>query len=1070
MEQGLSGEGPMSLLAVDWPISFARPVWLLLLLTIPVIVFVSLRWLNSLDRTRRRLAILARCAVIAAVAVALARIEFVRRNDNVAAMFLIDRSRSIPDERRDDAEEYIRRIIRNADRDDRVGVIGFDGEAKVELMASRGGFEVVGFGMPAEPDRTDIAAGMRMAMAAFPAGFSRRIVLMTDGNQNVGNLVEEIEAAAANEVGVDVVPLRYEYENEVLFDRVSVPSHTGRDTKVPLRLVLKSQEPTRVRLSLYHNGVELPLGDPELDLTGDMKPDPFTIPIELQQGGVHRFEAVATPLNEWADAIPENNRATAFTFVEDIGRVLILTQPGNTDNQVLAQALAREKIDVELRSVQELPIDLLKLQEYSSVILANVSADMFTREQHEALASYVRDFGGGMIMTGGDDAYGAGGWIGTPIEEVSPVSFEIKHRKKIPQGALAIVMHSCELPRGNYWGEEVAVAAIKAISSRDYAGVIAYSWSKSGPNWEVPLQIASNKAGMIRNVRGMEIGDMPDFGTTMSITVRDLMQKTNASQRHIIIISDGDPQPPSAATIQKMINNRITCSTVGIGYGSHVMEQPLRDIANKTGGNFYPVKNPRRLPQIFIKEARTVKRALLDDRDFQPLMPFAPPEMTLGVNPEELPPLGGLVVTEAKADALVPLIRQVDVEGDLTTDPVLAYWNFEMGKMAAFTSGWWPRWGSSWAAWEKFGKFWAQVARWSMRQEGSANFEIITRRDGNQGHVVVEALNKETGFLNFLQMKGTLLAPDMDRKPLQLMQTGPGRYEGTFDVDNHGNYLINLQYSDGRETSGMIRTGLSVPYSPEFRELGTNTALLEEAVRRTGGQTLSMDPKADDIFRRDLPPAVSRQPIWRWVVTWLLLPLFLLDVAVRRLASNVALSVYVELAILAVFIGLLIEGSAPWWGYLGAVLLAELVGWYLRREAIGPLIRYFTAGVSPQASQRSAATLSQLKGVQRGVRDELTGRAEGEGESTASTATFEQTADKKRRFDVGDAEGDKPADDLTQTLGGADTAELERKKSVDSRQEQKKDDAPDAGGLSRLREAKKRAREEFDERNRSDEE
>ena len=1039
-------------LAFDIPISFERPEWLWLLLAVPIVVGVSMRTLSGLERSRRIGAITLRSLVILVLAMVLAEIHTVRRNRDVAVIFVVDRSRSIPEGKRIATRDYVKEAVaigRKLHKVGKVGLVGFDGQADVDLIPSEGDEALLNFGLAVQPDRTDVAAGVRMAMAAFPEGYAKRIVILTDGNENVGDFSAEVEAAAANGVAIDVVPLQYEHGNEIMFDRIVAPAHASKDTKIPLRMVVRSQIPTNAKLTVYHNDVEVPLDDNVLQLSGSMRPDPFTIPLELHGGGVHRFDAKLTP-TDGNDGIVENNSATAFTFVEARGKVLILSQTTSDDDRVLYEALIRENVEAEWRNVEELSVDLLKLQEYSVVVLCNISADTFNEEQHKALASYVSDFGGGLVMTGGDEGFGAGGWIGTPIEEVSPVSFEVKHRKVMPRGALAIVMHSCEIPRGNYWGEKVAIAAINAISSRDYLGVICYSWTAGGPNWDVPLAPAINKPAVIAKVKKMQIGDMPDFAPTMNIAVKDLMALPDASQRHMIIISDGDPSPPNAATINTMVQNSITCSTVGIGYGSHVMEQPLRKIAADTGGRFYGVKNPNALPQIFVKEAKVIKRPLIHDEPFQPqLVSFAQTVQGIGTT---LPPLGGMVMTQKKPDAVMPIAR-VSSDGN---DPVLAHWNYEMGKMAVFTSGWWPRWGTDWAAWEAYGKFWKQIVEWAMRQSGSADFDIITRLEGKKGRVVIEALNKDAGYLNFLNIIGKVTTPDMASRNLYLTQTGPGTYEATFDVNDDGNYLINLRYTGGDNEAGMIRTGLSVPYSPEYRDLDTNFSLLTAAAEQTGGRVLAMDPANDDVFSRDLPPSVSRRPVWQWVVKWLLLPLFILDVAVRRLASVVAMSIYVEVAVFALACAMLYHMKAPPYAYVSALVIAELVGWAIRWRYIVPALQYFTASVTgvARAGQRSTQSLSQLKDVREKVRTDL--ETKREERRAGPTIELEPTADPKRRFDLGEAAEAEPAEELSDALGGASATDELRTKP-----EPGKPGAPGGDLAARLRRAKQRARDQM---------
>lgn len=1068
------------MLAANWPISFQRPEWLWLLAAIPPIALASWHFLRGMERPRRIAAIGLRCAVIAVLAVALARIEWVRRSDRVAVMFVLDRSRSVPDEIQARAHKYIREVTRKGERDDRVGVVGVDGRADVDVMPSRAGFDIVSFGMSGEPDRSNLAAGVRMAMATFPDGFARRIVLLSDGNENSGTLVEEIDNAAGSGVSIDVVPLQYRHANEILFDRIVVPSHAGQDTRIPVRMVLKSQRPTRARIWLYHNGHEVPLaGGGALELSGGMRADPFTVDLDLLAGGVHRFEARVAPLDPADDTIVENNLATAFTFVQAQGKVLLLSRDGSQDDRVLLDALQREKVDVDLHTPSSLQLDLLKLQEYSVIILANISADTFNSQQHRDLASYVRDFGGGLVMTGGDESFGAGGWIGRPIEEVSPVSFEIKHKRQMPRGALAIIMHSCEAPDANYWGEQVAVSVLNTISSLDYLGVLAWSGFRGGVNWEVPLAPARDKNKIANTIRQMQVGDMPDFETTMRIATRDLMKLTDAAQRHMIIISDGDPSPPSRATIEEMRKNRITCSTVGIGYGYHVFVEQLEPIARATGGRYYAVKNPRQVPQIFIKEARVVKRALIDPRQFNPALTTVFDDLVSGLGTAALPPLGGLVLTERKPNALVPIIRAGEDMGEKIEDPVLAYWNFEMGRVVVFTSGLWPKWGADWSNWGNFGKFWAQVVRWAMHGDdavsvsggedgegggrGAASFDIMTRLEGDRGKVVIEALNKDASYLNFLQISGKMVPPAGQARPLYLTQTGPGRYETDFEVGEHGNYLVSLNYSDPFGQDGIIKTGLSVPYSAEFRDLGTNLSLLEQAASRTGGRRLAMDPLKDDVFNRNLPPAIARRPMWRWIVTWVLLPLFLLDVASRRLASTVAMSVYVEVAVFVMVLAALWRPGGSLAIIIYAFILAELAGWAVRWRSIGPALAFLTAPVRhlSRAGQRSAGALSRLKGVRERIRDDMSETAkpaeEPRGQRPRGIKLEPAAESKSRKFDVGESEAGKPAKDLTESLGGAKPAEPDSSTSSGT-------SGPSGGSLAdRLRKAKQRAADQMKE-------
>ena len=1047
-------------MAVVLPFSFEEPRWLWLGLLVPVLVVISLRSLAGLDPLRRILAVVARSLVILVLAMCLARIVKVTRNDDLTVLFLMDRSSSV-DKLQHTVEQYIFDVSKHGKPDDRVGLIDFAGSAYLEQLPMRGGYSDQLLGrLPAlpNPERTDIAGAIRLAMAMFPADSAKRIVLISDGNDNLGDVLTEAQRARADGVVIDVVPLWYRHENEIYFDRLMAPTYAEQGEQVPIRMLIHSLKAARGRIHLEHNGREVPLPDEYAKVELQPGNNPFIIKLPITSTGPQRFSAEFYPEGEGTDEMTANNRATAFSVVPGKRKALILSMNPEHDAP-LAEALAKENVVAEVRDVTAGAVDLLDLMSYSAVVLANVPASVFTDEDQRMLATYVKDLGGGLIMTGGEEAFGAGGWIGTPVEEVLPVTCEIKHKKVIPRGALVLIMHSCEIPRGNVYGKEVAKKSVDTISSRDYIGVLAYTWSPMGVNWEVPITLATNKSRIKSRLDAMQIGDMPDFEATMSMALKGL-RSTDAAQKHVIIISDGDPSPPLKATLDGFIADKTTISTIGIGYGQHCDERTLRQIATDTGGRFYPCRNPQTLPQIFVKESKVVRKPLIIDEPFQPQVRFALSDLLAGMRANDVvPPLGGLVLTSAKPLAQLPLVRATE-DGD---DPVLAHWQYELGKTVAFTSGDWPRWGRDWTAWAKFSKLWAQILRWCMRQDAPANFETVTRIEGTRGRVIVEALDKNAGYLNNLQLPSVVINPDQSTTALVFAQTGPGRYEATFDVNQTGQYIANVGVTQEGQYQGAIYAGVSLPFSPEFRELATNEALLRQVQETTGGRWLGMDAATDAVFARDLPPTVAKRTLWNWTVAWLLLPLFLLDVAVRRLASWLAFSICVELVVLAFLLfGLEIVYHSAW-GVLGCIVLAEVIGWSIRFRYIGPLFNFVTHSVTAlsHAGTRSAAALDQLKSTRERVQSERTGAGTGEtvGERLPPRAEAAPAADAKARFDVGDQAGKQPARDLHDQLGGAKAEPEYKEKRRRPAGEGQGEEKDQEGTTSKLLRAKRRAQD-----------
>lgn len=875
---------------------FDQPGYLALLAVLPLLVALSVRSLAGLGAARRLLAITLRCAVVLLMVLALAGAHRRQRIDDLAVLFLMDRSRSVPAELQRAAFDYLTKAGTQRKGGDRVGVIAFDGAAAVEQLPMRA-VALDQLGAPLDPDQTNLAAAARLAAALLPADAAGRLVLVSDGNENAGDVRQEAVRLRAAGVPIDILPIQYEHTREVVFETLKTPATATSDETINLNMTLRAERATVGEILLWHN-------DKLVDLNGPADGTGFAV--ELQAGanrlvrqvplriaGAHRFRTQFVPARAADDTIPDNNGAEAFTVVSGQGRILLLTTARDLADaqpsaEILSRALESEGLVCEVDVAGRQPLDQVQLTEYALVVLANVPAGDFRADEKKALAVYVRDLGGGLVMVGGDDSFGAGGWLGSPVEEVMPVSFDIKHKKQFLKGGLALVMHACEIEQGNFIGERCAVEAVQTLSSRDLVGVLAWKWlGGERGHWVVPLQEVGARTPIINAIKTMDMGDLPDLDALMRPAVEALLARQDLGARHMIVISDFDPQEPRQDLVNMMKRNGVTCSTVAIGYGGHAIdENKAKWIANSTGGRFYRTDDFSKLPQIFVKESREVRRSLVQEVNFtprlvQPLSPVVP-----GLAGEGVPALGGYVLTTAKPLADVPLIRKAE-EGD---DPVLAHWQVGLGKAVAFTSGMWPRWGTAWTAWPKFTKLWAQIARWASRPVEGGDFDVTTTVQGGRARLRLDAVDKNADALNFMTVQGTLVDPSQTGQPLRLTQTAPGRYEAEFDARARGNYIVNLLYRSGRgadAVSGTLRTGVSVAYSPEFAALRGNAALLEDVRAQTHGRLLAADEPAAVFDRAGLERVEARHALWENLVRWMLVA-FLLDVAVRRIALRPA--------------------------------------------------------------------------------------------------------------------------------------------------------------------------------------
>lgn len=1000
-------------------LGFESPGYLVVLAALPLLILFSYKSLSGLGPIRRVVAIVARCAVVICMALALAGAHRVRTAEDETVIFVVDRSSSIPRGQPARSYDFLKAAEKGRRPNDRLAVISFDGQSAVEQLP----MATLGIERLTEPviaDQSNIAGALRMAMALFPPGTMRRVVLVSDGNENVGDALQEADQFRAAGVPIDIVPVRYDHRNEIIVERLTAPPTANADETVSLQVVVRSEQPTKGRLRVFHNEEMLPIGpngSTEYPVTLDVGPNRIPVQVPLRHAGAHRFRATFEPDDPAADTIADNNEGRAFTIVSGQGRILLLTtEADQAAANLLVRALEREKLVVDVEIAGSKKLDQVRLIEYSLVILSNVPASYLTEEQRTDLATYVRDLGGGLAMVGGDQSFGAGGWMDTPVEEVMPVSFDVKSKKQIPKGALALVMHACEIPEGNFWGERVAVAAVKTLSSRDLVGVLSFQWQDaSQENWVVPLQQVGSKTAIIQAIMKMQMGDMPSLESIMTQAIDKFEQSKEARDamvKHMIVVSDFDPDGPTSATLARMAKLGISCSTVAIGYGGHwINEGKAREIAETTKGKFYTTKNYAELPQIFIKESLIVRRSLVQEAPFTPRLVNTLSPTVQGLSTSGIPELGGYVLTTPKALAEVPLVKKTD-DGD---DPILAQWQVGLGKTVAFTSGMWDRWGTDWAQWQKFSKVWAQIARWASRQSEAAAFNVTTSVNGGKGRIRIDALDKNADAINFMTVEGSLLSPGTTggTSALRLTQTGPGRYEGEFEARNTGNYILNLAYRMGQGAemkSGTLQTGLSVAYSPEFRDMSSNVPLMESLAKRTNGRELTSTNAPTAFSTAGLARMEARQPIWEDLVRLMLL-LFLVDVAVRRIAIN------------------------------PVELLRKL------RRFIGEI-----AG-GRRAAEESAAVLTTLKGTSKEVRATATKagtapaaeRDAGDMPAPSAAAKYEAKA------------GERATEELSKALGGASEVD----KPVVAKPTRKPVGTNEADYTSRLLKAKKRAQDDM---------
>ncbi|MEQ8848327.1 VWA domain-containing protein [Botrimarina sp.] len=912
-------------------LAFDSPWWLALLMGLPLLWALSYRGLSGLGRYRRVMALVLRSVVYTLIVFALADAHYRKETDRLTVLYLLDQSLSVPEAQREAMVSLVNDLIREHRRDDkgdRAGVIVFGGDAEVELPPVDFNYEMTRIESLVDRQATNLEAAMSRAMALFPPDSARRVVLVTDGNETSGDALRQARAMAAAGVSVDVLPLPLAARSETAVDKVALPSDVRLDQPFEVRIVIdhetESDTGTEGTLRIVRKTGDVERVISEQSVTLKPGPNVRTFTDKLDRADFYTYEARFIPADPTDDASAQNNVASAFTHVRGKGQVLLIEDwehPGEYDRVV--DALRSDGLAVTVRASNQLFASLAELQRYDSVVLANTprtsgfgsdgggtvttdSLSGFSDAQVEMLVRNTEELGCGLAMLGGDRSFGAGGWNGTELEKAMPVDFEIKAAKVTPVGALAMVMHASEIPQGNYWMKRIAVEAIDTLGPRDYAGVITYRiggeqwlWGQAAGGM---IPVGPARGPMKARVDTMQEMDMPDFDPGMKMAAAAFAGLTNPAPaiKHMIIISDGDPSPPSAATINAFKQQQVKITTVAVGAHGPPGHRTMQNIANQTGGKYYVVRNPNALPKIYQREARRVSRPLV--KEFEP--PLAPAQMinheiVRGVGPQ-FPPTSGFVMTTVKDSSLVEVVLRSPEPPDPESSTILAAWTYGLGKAVAFTTDAGARWSEAWTGWSDYDRFFSQMIRWSMRPTGdTGNFTVATDVVDGKARVVIDALDKNDEFLDLPAIGGAAVRPDLQSTALDFRQVAPGRYVAEIEADDPGSYMIVVSPGAGQ---GVLRTGVNVGYSDEFRDRETNLPLLSsiaeleaegggagvDVAEATGAELVDPDAArsiaasdAYDPYRRDLPPAIASQPIWPLMVL-IASVVFVADVFVRR--------------------------------------------------------------------------------------------------------------------------------------------------------------------------------------------
>ncbi len=836
-------------------IEFARPwLWLLVPLCAAVILLIEKKYGKRRRGLKQKIAKVTRFVLVFLLIAALTGPALLLPGNRAATWALADLSAS-SQAQTGAMRKALEAGFPYAAKDLMIGVIGFGNNAMVDAPLATGRATVA---LNATPDAsgTDIGRALSLALALLPEDAAGRIALLSDGKDNGNGVTAQLSALQARGIAVDVLPFESGFANDVQITSVTPPAQVYQGEKFDVTVQIDATYDTTGTLVLYANREPVATRD----ITVRKGKNTFVFQDVASSSGVVTYEA---QLVAEGDDNLRNNRLGAYMDVRGVPRVLVAS-PSQSE---LPALLTTAGMQVDTLLPTQLPDTVEGLREYHAIALVNVNIDDLSEATLAALDDYVRKLGRGLCVFGGDDSYALGGWRGSALEDMLPVTMDVDNRLEMPSLSLVLVIDkSGSMTEGRFgitrleMAKEAAMRSTEVLTARDFVGVIAFD---DAAKWVVPIQQVEDVLAIQELIGTIRPGGGTAFYSPLSQALVAQVE-TEAQLKHVIFLTDGEAADGGFdGIVSQMAEHDITLTTVAVGNGANTTL--LSRLAEMGKGRAYSTSEFDDIPKIFTKETYLATRAYIQNRTFYPVIWSAGPLTDYA----GFPPVDGYLASTAKPLATVALATDRD-------EPLLAWWQYGAGRTLAWTSDVEGAWTKDLLSWEEASKFFAGMLSHVFAAEKGEG-ELTVRRHGDTISLKYVIEGTEDG----LTTEAIVLQPDGTQVRTFLSATAPGVYEGTLESGQEGAYAIMVEQKKGDDLVRTLESGLTVGYSDEYDlRAADGSALLAQIAQATGGRLLT---DAAQLFTEQGVQTRARRDITSMLVLAALI-LFVLDVSQRRLA------------------------------------------------------------------------------------------------------------------------------------------------------------------------------------------
>jgi len=808
----------------------------------------------------------------------------VRDTEVIFVSDLSDSTRS----RQKEASEFIASSMKLLPERYRTGVVSFGKEALVEQAV---GDPSAFHEFHSRPDThySNIDGALQRAESLFSTDGRKRIVVLTDGAENAGDGSMRANALGQQGIRVDGVFLDTMPSREVQLSALDLPSSLYQGESYDIQVEIDSTVETKGTLRLFADRASA--GTRELQIKKGK--NVFAFHGTAEKTGTVVYEAeLEVPAS--GDTFRQNNRTASFVRVDGPPVVaLVEGQPG--EGRELVKIMEAGGLEYKLFTPYSLPNQLAELVKYDAVLLANVGYDDLGEKKAGTLDYYIKSMGKGLLVTGGDNSYALGGYLDTGLEKMLPVDMDLSKKKDIPSLAeILVIDKSGSMSEGSNGiskmdlAKEAAIRSLEALRKTDFIGVAGFDQAAS---WVVETQKAENREKIQDAIGTLQPGGGTNLYPGLNAALQSL-KKTDAVLKHVIVLTDGYTEGRNYdGMVKEMTDAGITVSGVAVGEDSD--QKLMEHIAKAGNGRYYFTDEFSSIPKIFTRETYLATRSYVNNETF---IPEAVGNSPILSGMDALPSLDGYLSTTLKGGATPVLINGKE------EDPVLACWDYGLGKVVAWTSDARGIWTEDWMKWDQASAFWLNALSSVLPGSAGENGKVDVRQAGDQGQISLttdlqeENRTKgssagtkdgsgggEAAATTGRDASAVVVSPKGKETRVRLKPSSPGSFQGNFDLEETGVYLVRVEQEQTGDASAAWETGLVYPYSPEYDlRASSSRNLLEHVVSRTGGKILH---KPEDLLKSELPPAWKYHEVWPGMLCLAML-LFLLDITLRRLSGR----------------------------------------------------------------------------------------------------------------------------------------------------------------------------------------